>query len=553
VIQNLRWPIRRGRLLSSAATLAATVVMLLPIAGCGGGAGAPTAHPGGSSAPAGAPSAAPPPQVNLDEYYHQKLTWGPCTSFAVSADDREAFADPKYDCTYVSVPLDYSRQDSPTAKIAVLRQKALGPASQRIGSLLMNPGGPGASGTSVVPSVGKQIGNGPIAQRFDLIGFDPRGVGASKPAVQCYTGPERDADRLIYIADTSPAGVAKVEGREKQFDEDCRKRTGGDEVLANLGTRDAARDIDILRAALGDAKLTYLGYSYGTDLGTTYAEQFPNNVRALVLDGAIDPAQGEIEQQIAQAASFQNAFNTFAKWCTGQPDCPLGTDPAPAAVNDAFHKLVWPLMDRPLPLPDGRKLSYPDAVTGTIESLYSTQLWAPLKLGLQELQAGSGQVLMLLADAYYTRQPNGTYTGELDAFTAINCMDERHITNPAVALEESKRVIQVAPFESDGHGPSAALDNCAFWPVPPTSLPHTPHIANLPTVLVISVTGDPATPYQAGVNLAKDLGARLLTVQGTQHTVALQGNACVDTVVTKYLTDLTLPAEGNRCVAEVPH
>jgi hypothetical protein len=160
---------------------------------------------------------------------------------------------------------------------------------------------------------------------------------------------------------------------------------------------------------------------------------------------------------------------------------------------------------------------------------------------------------MLLADLYYGRQPDGSYTYELDAFNAVNCVDDQPITDRAKALEISRKVIAAAPFEDDGHGPSPALDDCAFWPVPNTSSPHVPHVSGLPAVLVVSVTGDPATPYQSGVNLAHDLSGRLLTVDGTQHTAALQGVSCVDDIVTRYLTDLALPPDGTRCTATTPH
>jgi pimeloyl-ACP methyl ester carboxylesterase len=485
----------------------------------------------------------------LQQFYHQRVAWSGCGGFAVSADDRQSFTDPAYDCTYLRVPLDYDRPASGEAKLAVLRRKASS-NSQRIGSLVVNPGGPGASGTGTVVDLAKRIADGPLGQRFDLIGFDPRGVGASQPAVKCFTPTERDADRLDVQVDTSPAGVARIEGKEKDYDHKCLERSGGNSVLANVGTRDAARDMDILRAALGDQKLTYLGYSYGTDLGSAYAEQFPSHVRALVLDGAVDPAQNQEQRLLGQAAGFQHAFDTFAAWCTSQPDCPLGRDPAKATA--AYRALVLPVIDHPVPLAGGRTLSYDDAQTATIQALYATQLWAPLKQGLQELAAGQGRILMLLADLYYGRQPDGSYTFELDAFTAVNCVDDKPVTDPAMALKISKETIAAAPFEDNGHGPSPALDDCAFWPVPNTSQPHTPHGIGLPPVLVISVTGDPATPYQSGVNLAHDLGARLLTVDGTQHTAALQGVTCVDDIATRYFTDLALPPEGTRCTAATP-
>jgi pimeloyl-ACP methyl ester carboxylesterase len=525
-------PRGRGRTLLLLAALAA---MVAPALACST-----------SSSPSPGASALPGPS-GLQKYYTQKLSWGSCASFAPSLEDKESFADPNsgFQCSYLSVPLDYSQPDGQVAKIAVLRKPAAD-HSQRIGSLVVNPGGPGASGTEAATGIAKQIQGGPVAARFDLVGFDPRGIGASKPAIQCFTPAERDADRLDVEVDNSPTGVARQEDKAKSYDQKCVQHSGK-ELLANAGTRDVVKDMDILRAALGDQKLTYLGYSYGTRLGYTYAEQFPQNVRALVLDGALDPNQSLVDREVAQAGGFQGAFNAFGAWCTKQPQCPLGTDPSPAATTAAFKKLVLPVIDKPVPLEDGRKMSYNDIMTGTIQALYSQELWRPLMIGLQQLQAGQGRILMLLADLYQGRQQDGTYQLTLDAFTSIGCVDDKPITDPNLVLEASKRALAAAPFEDTGHGPDPARDPCAFWPVPNTGEPHEPHVSGLPQVLVVSVTGDPATPYQAGVNLAKALNARLLTAVGTQHTVALQGTKCVDDLVNQYLVNLALPPDGTRC------
>jgi pimeloyl-ACP methyl ester carboxylesterase len=519
-----------------------TLLTLAAIVAMAGSALACSPNGSTSSGAAGTPGA-----PGLQKFYTQKLSWGSCASFAPSLDDKPTYSDPKsgFDCAYLQVPLDYSQPDGQIAQLAVLRQKASDP-SQRIGSLVVNPGGPGASGTEAATGVSKQIQASQLAARFDLIGFDPRGIGASKPAIECFTPAERDADRLDVEVDNSPAGVAKQEAKAKSYDAKCLQHSGG-ALLANSGTRDVVKDMDILRAALGDAKLTYLGYSYGTRLGYTYAENFPQNVRALILDGALDPNQSLVDREVAQAGGFQGAFNAFAAWCTKQPQCPLGTNPDPTATTNAFKQLALPVIDKPIPVQDGRKMSYNDVMTGTIQALYSQQLWKPLMIGLQELQAGQGRILMLLADLYQGRQEDGTYQFTLDAFTSIGCVDDKAVTDPNTVLEASKRALAAAPFEDAGHGPDPARDPCAFWPVPNTSQPHEPHVTGLPQVLVISVTGDPATPYQAGVNLAKALNARLLTAVGTQHTVALQGTRCVDDIASNYLINLTLPPDGTRC------
>lgn len=485
-----------------------------------------------------------PPAADLQKFYGQKLAWKGCAPFALSDEDRASFSNPKFDCTYLEVPLDYAQPAGKTAQIAVLRQKATN-QGQKVGSLVINPGGPGASGIEAATGVAKDL-TPEVAARFDLVGFDPRGVGSSKPAIQCFTPKERDADRLEVILDNSPAGVALQEQRSKEYATKCEQRSGKD-LLANSGTRDVVKDMDILRAALGDQKLTYLGYSYGTRIGYSYAEAFPANVRALILDGALDPDQNLIDRSVAQAEGFQKAFDGFAAACTKEPDCPLGNDPKNA--NAAFRKLVKPLETKAVTLANGRQLSYNDAMTGVIQALYSDQLWEPLQRSLSELATGQGgRILMLLADLYEGRQNDGSYEFTLDAFAAIGCVDDKPVTDPAVLLEADKRARAVAPFRDDGHGPDPARDPCAFWPVSNTSEPHLPQVAGLPPVMVISSTNDPATPYQAGVNLAKALGAKLLTAEANQHTVALQGNPCVDKYVTDYLIDpKVLPPDGSRC------
>lgn len=487
----------------------------------------------------GVAAAVVPP--GLESFYDQELSWGPCAPFATTPDDAAGFADPVFDCTRVTVPLDYAKPDGETAGIAVLRKRATG---DRIGSLLFNPGGPGASGLSFGPSDADDLAGTPLAERFDLIEFDPRGVGASEPVIDCETDTERDEERVDLDVDGSPAGVALAEADSQEFVDRCVERVGLD-VLANVGTRDVVRDLDVMRAALGDEKLTFVGYSYGTFIGAKYAEAFPGNVRALVLDGAVDPSQSAVEGSIAQAAGFQLAFDAFAADCVTQPGCALGTDPAQAV--ERFRALVLPLYDTPAAVGDGRTLGYTDAMTGVVQALYSEELWEFLRVGLQEVAAGQGRLLMLLADSYESRAEDGSYTNALEAFPVISCVDEERLTDPAVFLEIDTRFREVAPFRDDGRGPSAARPPCAFWPVPPTTEAALPVVDGLPPVLVVSVTGDPATPYEAGVRLADQLGGRLLSVEGNQHTVALSGVPCVDDLVVSYLVDLAVPDDGASC------
>ena len=405
----------------------------------------------------------------------------------------------------------------------------------------MNPGGPGASGLSLAT-----IGEGTaLAERFDVVGFDPRGVGASTPQIRCLTDAEFDADRADPRVEMDPAGIARAEEVNRRYAERCEERTGAD-FLAHVGTREVVRDMDVIRSALGDEKVTYLGFSYGTRLGVEYAETFPGNVRAMVLDGAVDPTQDPVQTTVLQASGFQRAFDDFAADCTGRPSCPLGEDPARAVQR--FRALVDPLVARPAETTDPRGLSYPDAITGVQQALYSTQLWGTLRSGLSALQEGRGDSLLLLADQYQGRGDDGRYVNVNDAFNAIRCVDDPPVTDRAVAGAADLAFRAAAPFVDDGRGTGAApLDVCAFWPVPATGGPHEPDPAGLPAVVVISTTQDPATPYQAGVDLAGQLGAALITFRGTQHTVALDGVDCVDDPVVAYLTDLAPPRPDLTC------
>ncbi|MEV4363481.1 alpha/beta hydrolase [Nonomuraea sp. NPDC049625] len=476
------------------------------------------------------------PDTGLDRFYGQKLAFKPCDpKLPPGAPAVEA------ECARLKVPLDYRNPQGQQAEIALLRVPARG--KNPIGSLLLNPGGPGFPGTDHAALTAAAWAKSPITERFDLVGFDPRGVGASKPALDCYTDAERDRDAKLS---SIPAGLDDWTKQEtRRLLQQCAERSGGKQVLTHVGTRDVARDMDVLRQALGDEKLSFAGTSYGTRLGAVYAEMFPKKVRALVLDGAMDPLVGTHERRVQQAAGTQAAFERLAASCATEKDCPLGTDPKRA--TKAFQKLVRPLIDKPARTSDGRGLTFEQAVEGVTAALYSKAMWPVAIAGIAELEAGKGDSLLKLRDSYHGRTADGVYPDSLEATLAINCLDEeRHTPKQETAM--NRAWFKAAPFTDHGRPVKEARDGCEQWPVKPTlGYPYATGIKGLADTLTVSVTGDAITPHEGGINLAKELGGSLLTVEGEQHGALLAGNACVNEAVAAYLIDLKSPAEGARC------
>ncbi|WP_454561469.1 alpha/beta hydrolase [Mycobacterium haemophilum] len=492
-------------------------------------------HPAMALPVAGASPEQPPSPVPAAV---PQQNWGNCSVFLPDTSDI-----PSAQCATVSVPVDYNNPGGAHAKLAVIRVPATG---QRIGSLLLNPGGPGGSAVDMVAAMTSGLQRTDIGRHFDLVGFDPRGVGHSTPSLRCRTDAEFDAYRTEPMVDYSPAGVAHIEQVYQQLAQRCVARVGA-AFLANVGTASAVRDMDMVRQALGDEQINYLGYSYGTELGTAYLERFSDHVRAMVLDGAIDPTVGPIQEDIQQMAGFQTAFTDYAADCARSAACPLGTDPS-QWVN-RYHALIDPLATTPGRTSDPRGLGYADATTGTINALYTPAYWKYLTSGLLGLQRGTDAGdLLLLADDYNGRDRNGHYTNDQDAFNAIRCVDAPAPTDSASWISADQQIRQVAPFLS--YGPftgTAPRDICALWPVPATSTPHPAPPVAPGKVVVVSTTHDPATPYQAGVDLARELGSPLITYDGTQHTAVFNGDQCVDTAVVRYFVDGILPPASLQC------
>ncbi|MFX0580405.1 alpha/beta hydrolase [Nocardia nepalensis] len=467
----------------------------------------------------------------LGKYYHQTLVWGSCDGYEGGADLTSA----GLECARVAVPIDYAQPDGNTARLAISRLRARG---AKVASILTNPGGPGGIGLSLPAELAKT----PLTERFDVIGIDLRGLGASTPKLVCDTPEELAAERAGRTAEYVPFWMSRAEHDSMNLAARCVQRTGLD-LLSHVGTRESAADLDIIRAVLGEEKLTYFGVSYGTRLGSTYAEIFPDRVRAMVLDGAADPATN-IADPVIVSAGLQHAFDAYAADCVKAPDCPIGTESAKA--SERMAALLRPLADRPATTSDGRGLGYSDASTAVISTMYTSRAWPVLTRGLTELTKGNGDILLTLADAYLA--PEAVDTGYK---TAVHCLDDVRIADRDSALELDRRVRAAAPAFDRGHVSEwIPFDACAFWPVPPTSRPHVPTVTGLPKLVVVSSTGDPVTPYQGAANLARALGAALVTYEGIQHGSFLDGVKCVDEPVLKYLIELTPPQEGLRCPAQ---
>ncbi len=482
------------------------------------------------------------PGADLDGFYEQELAWEDCADYTTTETEAMLLGlAPGAECARMDVPLDYEDPEGERASVAVMRVAARG---ESMGSLVHNPGGPGGSGVVGAALAFAGLAESDITERFDMVGFDPRGVGATQPAVDCYT--DEEADTGVVPLGSQGTTVQFTEDDTRAIMERCAEGSGGADVLPYLGTRDTARDMDVLRAVLGEEQLTYFGQSYGTRLGSVYAEQFPDRVRAMVLDGAMSPLEGSLERRVNAYAGFQTAFDEMAAECAEDSDCPLGTDPDEA--TERFQEIVRPLRDEPVPAL-GQELDFDGAVGGVIAGLYTTESWPRIIEGIAEVEQGSGDTLMQLIYDFSMRSPDGAWPNSMEANHAINCMDEERLT-PQQGGELRAATYDQAPFMDPGVDVTdGARDGCEHWPAEPgLGFPYAEDVEGLPDTLVVSITGDPTTPHAGGIELAETLGSALLTVEGTGHgIVGLGTNECVDQAVAAYLIDLEVPEEGATC------
>jgi pimeloyl-ACP methyl ester carboxylesterase len=450
------------------------------------------------------------------------IDWAPCEEID------------SFECGTLAVPLDHDDPAAGTLEIAVTRHRAEDP-DRRLGVLLLNPGGPGASAIELAHGWPRA---GELGDRFDIVGFDPRGVGDSSP-LDCHTYLQDiyDADPTI---DSDEDREAYLEASEAFVDE-CEERHG--DVLPHLGTTDVARDMDEVRKALGEEQINYLGYSYGTSLGQEYARLFPTRVRAMILDGVVDHAPDGLTTAATQATGFETAFDSYLADCADD-GCGFGGRDA----VDVVDEVIALAEDEPIPAPEADRPATPGVVSLAMAyALYSEQLWGSLSRALRDALEGDGSGLVDLADSYLSRNPDGSYPTGFEIYFGVGCLDDTWPDDPDEVLDAAAE----AERETPRFGGAIVADylRCALWPAESQPLAPVPaDTEGLPPILVVSTTGDPATPYENGVRVAEQIpGAVLLTNEGEGHTIVALGKPCIDEAATTYLVDLEPPADGTTC------
>jgi pimeloyl-ACP methyl ester carboxylesterase len=473
------------------------------------------------------------PWEQLEDYYNQEIDWFDCTE--------------DIQCGYVWTPTDYNDLDLGMTYIAIVRQPATGDDPQ--GSLLVNPGGPGASGVDLVFNAGNFITTEDVREDYDLIGFDPRGVRYSD-SVYCGPGEVEDAV-LLDPGKQHPLGSKKdlLDTRQEgaYFAQACFQGTGS-ELLSNIDSASAAKDMDIIRAAVNDDKLNFLGFSYGSQLGSVYAALFPDKIGRMVLDGAINPTLSAEESSIRQAGGFELAFNNYIDNCLEVSDCPVEGSTRDA-VKTNITGLLSEIEETPLPTELDNELAIWPAIIGIINSLYSQPSWQNLTTALRSADEGDGTGLLESAYQYLERSSEGEYFTNIGpANVAINCLDESYSEDPATIAETNKAIEEAAPFFARYF--NNPYVGCAEWPYESnTVLTELDYQAELSqAVLVIGTTGDPATPFRNAEDLSELLNPGiLLTHEGEGHTVYANNNACVDEIVDGYLLTGEVPSGELVC------
>jgi pimeloyl-ACP methyl ester carboxylesterase len=457
----------------------------------------------------------PPPGTGLARYESQQLEWKECGHGFL--------------CSTMLAPLDYADPDGTAISIAVAKRPAT--SSKRLGSLIINPGGPGGSGVGYVGYF-----NATGLEGYDIVGWDPRGVGRSTP-VMCFDDDELDH---YFTMDSSPDNDEERQARidkQTEFGKSCLDRSGA--LLEHISTAETVRDLDLLRGLVGDSKINYFGSSYGTKIGALYAELFPQRVGRMVLDGAVNINS---KSKVDQIDGFERALRHFATWCA-EEQCRLGDrrDDVLSTIKEFLNRLD----QQPLEVSGGRSLSQQQGVEAVIYAMYGgMSSWQRLRDALTvAIFDGDGGGLLELADASARRDSDGSY-GQLNyAFPAIRCLDSQDDSVRATEkrlAEEAKS----APTLARLNGPDLV---CALWPVKPAPKQPPVDAAGAPPILVIGTTGDPATPYEYAKSMADELSSGVLVTYDGEGHLAYGQSSCVKSLVNGYLVRQQVPRDGVRC------
>jgi pimeloyl-ACP methyl ester carboxylesterase len=458
----------------------------------------------------------------LSGYYAQDVNWQSCNQ--------------DFLCATLAVPIDYTKLSTGTFEIALLKYEAR--TSKKLGSLIVNPGGPGGSGVDYAYAA-EYIFSPAILDRYDIVGFDPRGVSRSAP-IRCLNDKELDANNNSDSKPDNEKEFQRILSDTKKYVEICKDKN---EHLASYGTANVARDMDILREAVGDNQLNYMGKSYGTYLGTLYAQFFPEKVGRVVLDGAVDPTISNFQQTLTQAIGFDQAFSSFAKDCASKKKCTLakGEDAAIAEMKKLFAQAA----KKPLPIKSSKRtLSETMMVLGTASAMYDSATgWPKLRKAIAQAQKGYGDGFLKLADEYTGRQSDGSYlNNEFDSGAVIDCLDVVEPRTVAQIRRDARSFADQAPL----FGPYLAYGGltCKYF-----GQSEEEGIAPKKTInpiVVIGTTGDPATPYAWAQGLHQLLtNSVLVSLTGEGHTGQGQGNACVDNQVDDFLLQNIIPTKRN--------
>ena len=498
--------------------------------GSTGSPGSPTSSPGGSI---GAPKGDVP--KGLEKFYKQKLAWAPCKD------------DAKMQCANVKVPLDYKKPGGRAITVAMAKLPAK--SSKPIGSLFINPGGPGSSGILMLSYVDRAFSKD-VMDKYDIIGFDPRGVGSSTP-VDCV-----DDREMAKVLDSdfdmeTEAGRRAQKAQAKKIAEGCKKKSG--ELLAHVGTESAARDMDVLRGLVGDEKLNYLGFSYGTQLGGAYADLFPKKVGRMVLDGAVDSQLSFLRMNYEQAFGYKKLFEGYAERCVKAGNCSLGSS------VDAAKKKMRALLDqarvKPFKTSDPNRPLNQTMLHSAVTSLLEQDVdWSKLDQAFDQLiKQNDGSLFLKLFDVSTGRDGDEVSSSRTEAYWAINCADYAQ-ESEADYLKYAKKLKREAP----AIGAFSAQDTVAFYmcaklPHHPKSNPGPYRAKGSAPIVVIGTKYDSATPYHWAQALHKTLeNSVLLTWEGEGHTAYATAGSCIQSPVDKYLLTGEVPKDGLVCPVEKP-